>query len=70
MPDPPQPPDTIENLVDQAHQIFNTKSIFEVIDMDRSSAKSALRQFYNSADDQDIDGYLDILDLLREEITP
>jgi len=68
--DPPQVPDNIKNLVDQAHQIFSLKSLFEVIDMDRSAATSTLSQFYEYADGQDIDNYLSILNLLREEITP
>lgn len=61
-------PDNIENLVEQAHQIFGNTSVLRAIDMDREAAKAFLHEVHEPADDKDIAKYLYILELLRIEI--
>jgi len=61
-------PDNIENLVEQAHQIFGNTSVLRVIDMDRGTAKAFLHEVHEPTDDKDIAKYLYILELLRIEI--
>ncbi len=58
-------PDNIEVLVDMAHQIFNQTSVHEVIDMDRPAATATLLEFYEDADGEEIEKYLNVVELLR-----
>lgn len=53
------------NLIEEAHCIFDELSIFEVIDLDRESATTKLRQLYKTANIEIIIRYLDIVDEIR-----
>ncbi len=61
-------PENIENLVEQAHQIFGNTSVLQVIDMDRGAATAFLHEAHEPAEYKDIAKYLYILELLRIEV--
>lgn len=57
--------DQIEQIVDQAHKIFNKTSVLEVIDMDGDSARDFLNKAYGHPEPAIIDLYLDVIEMLR-----
>ena len=58
----------IELLVDQAHQLFDKTSIFEVFDMtDRREIIRTLVDFYGLVEVGKVDTYIRVLGQLRDE---
>ena len=54
--------DKIYDLIEEAHDIFNRTSVYEVIDLvNEQAAKDFLRDNYNNPDENSIDQYLDIV---------
>jgi hypothetical protein len=54
--------DRIYNLIEEAHDIFNKTSIYEVIDLvNEQAAKDFLKENYNNPDENSIDQYLGIV---------
>jgi len=59
--------DQIEDLINQAHDIFNKSSIYEVFDLDnRKEAIEVLREFYDPLDMEKVEKYFAILDKLHK----
>lgn len=54
--------DRIYDLIQEAHDIFNRTSIYEVIDLvNEQAAKEFLRENYNNPDENAINQYLGIV---------
>ncbi len=62
--------DQIEILVDEAHEIFNKTSIFEVADLDIGSAKEFLNEAYDNPGPELVERYLDVLEKIRIVTVP
>ncbi len=45
----------IADLIEEAHEIFNAMSIFEVIDLERSEAKELLNQKYSFPESEQVE---------------
>ncbi len=54
------------DLVEEAHELFNTTSIFDVIDLDKSSAKEVLNETYRNPRVKKIERYLDVIERLKQ----
>jgi hypothetical protein len=58
--------DEISELVEEAHAIFNTTTVSEVMDMkDRQSQVDFLNKTYNNPEPEAINSYLDVVKRLR-----
>ncbi|TKB26072.1 hypothetical protein FCL47_09995 [Desulfopila sp. IMCC35006] len=57
--------DGIEQLIDEAHAIFNATSIHEVIDLDDQAARAFLMEAYGNPKPELIDQYLEVVAKLR-----
>ncbi len=55
----------ITDLIEEAHEILNAMSIFEVIDLDRPAARKILTEIHNSPESEEIEHYLDVVEDLR-----
>lgn len=56
----------VDLLIDNAHNIFNATSIYDVIDLDnRQEAETFLIKRYNNPDKISINRYLDIVEKIR-----
>lgn len=55
----------IEFLVNEAHNIFNKTSIFEVVDLNKELAKEFLDEAYGNPNGELIDRYLDLVKKLK-----
>ena len=61
--------DQIEFLIDQAHDLFDEISVFDLIDLPtREDAIKGLVDLYGPVDMGKVERYLDILDRLRGEM--
>ncbi len=57
--------DGIEQLIDEAHAIFNATLVYEVIDLDDQAAREFLTKAYGNPEPELIDKYLKVVDILR-----
>lgn len=57
--------DQLEDLIDQAHDIFGKSSIYEVFDLDRKEAIEVLFDFYGLLDMDKVERYFSILEQIR-----
>lgn len=58
--------DRINDLVNEAHDIFNKTSIFDVIDLvNEQAAKDFLRKEYDNPDENSIAQYLSIVNEIK-----
>jgi len=58
--------DKLEDLINQAHDIFGESSIYEVFDFDnREEAIEVLSEFYDPLDMEKVERYFAILDQIR-----
>jgi len=55
----------ISKQVDEAHGIFNSTSIYAVIDLDKQAAFEVLNIRYDNPDSERIDRYAGVLERLR-----
>ncbi|MCB2218084.1 MAG: hypothetical protein KQH59_18635 [Desulfobulbaceae bacterium] len=55
----------IEDLINRAHQIISETSLFEFIDLDRTTAKAKAFGMYPDLTEENIDTYLDIIEQVR-----
>jgi hypothetical protein len=55
----------IEILVNEAHRIFNKTSVFDVIDLEKNSARDFLNDAYNNPAPELLNRYLDVIEKLR-----
>ena len=56
----------IDVLIEKAHAIFSHTSIYEVIDLEnRQAAEEFLKKTYNCPEDEKINEYLDILEVVK-----
>ena len=57
--------DEISKLVDEAHAIFNTTLVHEVIDLEKQAAEDLLNEVYDNPVVEIIDRYLEVVKRLR-----
>lgn len=58
--------DLIEILIDEAYQLFNEHSLYEVIDLERDAAQVRMISLYGPAlDEEKVEKYFNVLDTLR-----
>ena len=57
--------DKICDIVEEAHEIFSTTSIMDVIDLDKSAAQKMLIQQYGNSGKENIDRFLELIDRLK-----
>lgn len=58
--------DKLEDLVNQAHDLFGESSIYEVMDLDdREEAIEVLSEYYAPLDMDKVERYFTILDQIR-----
>ncbi len=57
--------DEVERLIEDAHQVFNQTSIYEVMDLDPVTAIMTLVDYYGPTHKDNLVKYLSILDQLR-----
>ena len=57
--------DGIEQLINEAHAIFNATLVYEVIDLDDQAAREFLMEAYGNPKPELIDQYLEVIDKLR-----
>lgn len=57
--------ETLDQLIDEAHQYFDQSSIFEVIDINECSAREFLTQKYRNPDAQRVNNYLKVINKLK-----
>jgi hypothetical protein len=58
--------DKLEDLINQAHDIFGESSIYEVLDLDdREEAIEVLSEYYAPLDMDKVERYFTILDQIR-----
>lgn len=58
--------DIIEILVNEAHDIFNKTSIFEVVDLDNGPARDFLNETYGNPEAGLVERYLGVIEKLEK----
>ncbi|MCB2215117.1 MAG: hypothetical protein KQH59_03565 [Desulfobulbaceae bacterium] len=59
--------DTIEVLIEKAHQILNGHSVYEVIDLEEEEARKRIVELYGNVSPSRIDAYLEAVRAIRNE---
>lgn len=57
--------DKICDILEEAHNIFSTTSIMDVMDLDKLSAQKKLIKLYGKTDKKNVDRYLELVDELK-----
>ncbi|KJS02672.1 MAG: hypothetical protein VR65_04335 [Desulfobulbaceae bacterium BRH_c16a] len=58
--------DIIDILVNEAHEIFNKTSIYEVIDLNNGSARDFLNETYGNPEAELVERYLGVIEKLEK----